>query len=156
LIHGNHILCKKGKAVSGKCTYCPCPEQSNKHLFSECPVIRCFWIQIESLFYDVTGHITDIEKNVGRSGDYNHNPDIIAANHVILLSCQVIHKNNIEQKLPTTKEVAHKLMQLYYKENVYFSTKPKKKWNLFYDIWKNIAVCINKVIPFSIAEPLIT
>jgi hypothetical protein len=121
-------------------------------LFVECPVIRCFWIQIEIAFFEITGNISDDEKMLGRVGSDLKDPNLSAVNRVILFTCQSIHKSNIENKLPTTKEVALNLIQLYYKENVYFSTKSNKKWDLFYNIWTNLSSCINRIIPFSISN----
>jgi hypothetical protein len=152
LVNGNHILFKKGKATSEKCTFCPCPDQTNWHLFVDCPVIDCFWKQIQILFLDVTGPISPTERMFGRVSQKPKDPETIATNHVIMITCQVIHKNNINTNLPTTKEVIHSLMQLYFKENIYFSTKSQKKWNYFYEIWRTITKCINKEVPFSVAD----
>lgn len=152
MVNGNHILYKKGKSSSEKCPYCPCLKQTNNHLFTECPVVNAFWLEIELQFYEVTGKIENIEKMLGRFAINPKLPECVAANHVILIACQVIHKYNYENKFPPTKEVVHRLIQLYYKENIFFSTKSRKKWNYFYDVWKNISLCINKTVPFSIAD----
>jgi hypothetical protein len=152
LINGNHILYKKGKVTSEKCTFCPYPEQTNKHLFEECPVINCFWLQIQHIFFEVTGAIIGVERMLGKLNLNFKDPDVIAANHVIMITAQVINKNNFERKLPTVNKVAHRLIQLYYKENIYYSSKSRKKWNHFVAVWKTLSVCINKVIPFSLSD----
>jgi hypothetical protein len=152
LINGNHILFKKGKVSSEKCTFCPCPEQTNKHLFEECPVINCFWLQIQDIFFEVTDTIKGVERMLGKLNMNIKDPNVIAANHVIMITAQIINKNNFERKIPTVNEVAHRLIQLYYKENIYFSTKSRKKWDHFIAIWKTISVCINKVISFSLSD----
>jgi hypothetical protein len=152
LINGNHILFKKGKVSSEKCTFCPCPIQTNKHLFDECPVIDSFWLQIQDVFFEVTGAIIGVERMLGKLNLDIKNPDTIAANHVIMISNQVISKNNFEQNLPTIREVVQRLIQLYYKENIYYSSKSKKKWKHFPTVWIPISVCINKVIPFSVSD----
>jgi hypothetical protein len=155
LINGNYILFKKGRSDSEKCSFCDCPEQTNSHLFQTCPIITQFWNQVQSNFFEVTGHIRHEEKALRRIQLSNpRNPGLIATNRILMLSCQIIHNNNIVKKLPSVSQLAKKLIQLYYKENVYFSTRTKKQWFHFVDIWVPLAKCIDKVIPFSISEEL--